>query len=332
LALQFLFELGLHKENALLVSQGKLEESEAKCRTTLFLAAFLYDTLWSWFLGRPRRIALEIVPQSKLHEPADAGMTHLSIWVKLCSFIAQVGDILNAPLPLDYVALSRLSQLRLMIRECQDCLPSGLNDENSKISELDAPAYALNTCFCMLQINILRIPLQLCRPNEYVYIHKDDDMSLPGITPGDSRAIIHENAVRVAQLAKSFVQIHGVEQMVPTMLENIFVAALSLIQHILHNQQLGVSYERDMGLLRFLSLLLEKVEKHYHLACRINHALYSIVENTSLAGTFTHQRCQVKLMESLPDLDNCSNSARYQFDPGLFGSDWVIETTMRETG
>lgn len=309
-------------------------QTEADCRQTLFLATFLYDTIYAWYLGRPRSIPLATV-QSALYldgknDHNNTGMSALHAWAGLCVHMANVGDMFNAPLPLD---LNALSQICATIRTFYYSLPPGLACTDSQMSSLDASAYALNTQFCALQILLHRLPTRHRHPKQDLDPLENDEVVLPGFTQQESLGAIYANAVRIARLVHFLVQIHGIEHIVPTILDNIFVAAVALIRHILRNTHQASSQDRDKLWLQKLSNTLEAVQKHYHMVCGIRAALFYIVEKTPLAGVFKAGSCQgysikggserTHLSPSLGDQEGHDGFlGDFIFEPSVMGGDW----------
>jgi hypothetical protein len=295
MALRMLFDLGIHEDCSLLVKQGKLTTKEAAYRRRLFLAAFLYDTSWAWFLGRPRSIPLPSVTLALSYNDEDlqsnTATPTLDAWVRLCIEIAQAGDILNSSLPLDDFAIERLSQLQAKVGRFPDTLPDNMTWRDSKSSPLHPSGYALHTHISAFQIQLHHIPKQSRHPMHCLDIVEDSKMALNSSTPETSRTIVYENAVRIARLVRLLVQIHGTEQIVPTILDNIFVAAMVLIQHIATSQQLQDedslrAIERDKNWLHILSKTLAEAQKHYAMTLQIRQALSLAMQSTHLADIF----------------------------------------------
>lgn len=257
-------------------------------------------------------------------------MSALHAWAGLCVQVAKVGDMFNAPLPLD---LNALSQIYATIRTFYYSLPPGLACTDSQMSSLDASAYALNTQFCALQILLHRLPTRHRHAKQDLDPLENDEVVLPGFTQQESLGAIYVNAVRIARLVHFLVQIHGIEHIVPTILDNIFVAAVALIRHILRNTHQASSQERDKLWLQKLSNTLEAVQKHYHMACGIRTTLFSIVETTPLAGIFKVGSCQRYSIKggseqtlSSPSLGDRGGHdgvmGDFTFEPSMMGVNW----------
>lgn len=291
-----LVDLGLHEDCSDLVTQGKLTEAEASCRKNLLYSAFIYETVGAWFLGRPRQIPISAVslnfPLSKIYDPADTSTVVFYGWVRLCIQMAFVADIVNDALPLDDEAIQQLSQLCANIQSFQDSLPPGVKWEDSEMSPLHSSAYGLNTQASALQIIIHQIPTRR-RPAQRGLnkpLASQPPVPLSGFTPDLSQRICYDNALRIAQLVRMSVEIHGVENMSPTMLDNMFVAAMVLIRRNLESDLQDWRLDKDSQWLIVLSAALEAVQKHFPMAYRIRFRLSRAVENTSMAEIFNLEK------------------------------------------
>lgn len=291
-----LVDLGLHEDCSDLVTQGKLTEAEASCRKKLLYSAFIYETVGAWFLGRPRQIPISAVslnfPLRNVCDPADTSTVVFYGWVQLCIQMAFVADIVNDALPLDDQAIQQLSQLCANIQSFQDSLPPGVKWEDSEMSPLDSSAYGLNAQAAALQIIIHQIPTR-CRPPKRGLtnpLRSQPPVALSGFNPESSQRICYGNALRIAQLVRMSVKIHGIENMSPTMLDNMFVAAMVLIRRNLESELQDWWLDKDRQWLIVLSEALDAVQKHFPMAYRIRFRLSRAVENTSMADIFNLEK------------------------------------------
>ncbi|KAJ9641713.1 hypothetical protein H2204_002775 [Knufia peltigerae] len=301
-----LVDLGLHEDCSDLVTQGKLTEAEASCRKDLLYSAFIYETVGAWFLGRPRQIPISAVslnfPSREIYDPANTSTVVFYSWVQLCIQMAFVADIVNDALPLDDQAIQQLSQLCANIQSFQDSLPPGVKWEGSTMSPLDSSAYSLNTQAAALQIIIHQIPTRCRRPAKRGLNDNNNNTNPPrvqspsatlsGFEPELSQRICYDNAVRIAQLVRMSVEIHGVENMSPTMLDNMFVAAMVLIRRNLDSTELHQDWwlDKDRQWLVVLSEALDAVQKHFPMAYRIRFRLSRAVENTPMDDIFNLEK------------------------------------------
>lgn len=274
--------------------EGKLTEAEAQCRKNLLYSAFIYETVGAWFLGRPRQIPISAVslnfPTSKIGDPADTATVAFHGWVQLSIQTAFVADILNDALPLDDQAVQQLSQLYTTIQSFQDSLPPGVKWEDSEMLPLDSSAYALNAQVAALQVILHRIPTRCRAASRGLDTLENQPVTLSGFTSDLSKRICYNNALRIAQLVRMCVQIHGIENIAPTMLDNMFVAAMVLIRRTLESDAQDWWPARDRPWLVVLSDALEGVQKHFPMAYRIRFRLSHAVENTSMADIFSLEK------------------------------------------
>lgn len=327
------FDLGLHEDCSDLVKQGKLTQDEAKVRQVLFFAAFQLDSLWSLYFGRPSTISISTVSAvSHVSWGAESDCTSaptLGAWIKHCTIVAEVANVLNNPGPLDCNALNRLSQLFTETRASYDSLSPAIRCKDSQISELDPSAYALNMQYCGLQIVLHRIPALVRFRKRTPDVCNSLQNMLPGFTREDAQTIKHDNAVRIARLAHTYIQIYGIERVHSTMLDNIFVAALSLISHIFVAQNQVTPETRDMQWLRILSDAIQMAQKHYPVVVRMLRTLSSTVENTSLSEMFTSHMGLNSYPEPLSLLQPFSPILDYNHLDDMFMSDFLLEPPMR---
>jgi hypothetical protein len=292
-------------------------------------------------MGRPRNIPLSsltpaLSPGSECFQ-SDTTAPVLHAWARLCVEMAQVEDILNSPLPLDGRMLEQLSQLYTTICTLYDNLPPDLAWHDSQSSPLHASGYALHTQICALQIVLQRIPTRSRHVLQHLDVVEDGEDVLPGFTLETSQTIIYEKAVRIARLVHLLVQVHGVEQIVPTMLDNIFVACMALILHVSSNQQQQEDptlAEGDKQWLRVLSETLESVQKHYSMAYPIRQTLHFAARNTSVADIFRFdgsyednhqvQRDGAEFSNSSLRGPNLHSSASYLGSEDLIISDFAV--------
>jgi hypothetical protein len=315
IASRLVFDLGLHQDCSELVKQGKLRPEEAKVRQVLFFAAFQNDSLWSLYFGRPGTISIPFV--NAAFYVFDGNKTDhttgstLKAWIEHCTIIHEVGSILNNPQPLDRNGINHLSRLYADTLAAYDSLPPAIRWKDLQISELDASAYALNMQYCGLKIILHRIPVLLRFRQKTPDLHGLLPSTLPGFTREESQTIKYENAVRIAQLLHSFLQMYGVEKLHSTMLDNMFVAASTISRHILAAQTRGTTTSKDMRWLRILSNAMMTAQPHFPVTLQMIQTISNTLENTCLSGLFTsHLRLNVNskfppvLQPSIPNVEH----------------------------
>jgi len=282
IACGLLVDLGLHVECSDLVKNDKLTPIEADFRTVLLLGTFVYATLWSLYLGRPNCISLPVLRAVHRATAKSSNIDSLHVWVGLCMQMLDIINILNGPSSLAALngnSLQRLWELESGLRSFSNTLPPDLAYKSSQRMELDANAYGLQMQFCGIQITLHQVMMK----SEHV-------SQSPGCrqrrTPEQLQAIVHENAVRIARLSLSYTRIFGLENIITVMLDNMFVAAIAFISHILRLQQQGQPTEKDVHWLRLLSETLEAAGDHHPVTARMRSSLAQVVERTPLAHLF----------------------------------------------
>lgn len=286
IACRLVFDLGLPESCDDLITQGRMSAAEGRFRHTLFLGSYVFDKLWSLYLGRPSAIPVYMLEAAHQRCIASgwSGPETLEPWVGLCTDMSEVTDILNSTTPLDLVARERLVDLDTRIRHRSEALPPTLMLQEDKVAELPVHAYGL-----YIQFNGIRIVLHRLLSKATAHDNTNTGIPSPESARLDhSRAIMHESAVRIARLVSAYQQICGIENAITVMLDNVYVAAAVLISHLLRlvPHDTSTSTHRDLHWLRSLADMLTKAQKHYPVTARMRATLSSFVENTALAGTF----------------------------------------------
>lgn len=283
------YDLGFHEDCSDLVKNHKITEAEAKARKVFLIAAFQNDSLWSLYFGRPGTISSAVIRETSY---ISNGFDHsspsptLDAWVQHCILVSEIASVLNSPTPFDRQSLDQLSQLFKKTQNAYQSLPSALIFRESQVPEFDSWAYALNMQYCGLQIILHRIPTLIRLRKRVLDVQNQHQNTLPGFTLEESQSIKHENAVRIAILFRSYIQIHGIERLHSVMLDNLFVAIFTLVQYMLGKQNQNPTVVRDMQWLRVLAGAMELAQKHFPVLFRMRRTMSSTVENTFLAGMF----------------------------------------------
>lgn len=275
IACRLLFDLGLHEDCSKLVKEGILSEADAKLRKELFLSSFVHDCLWALYLGRPCCVPLQSVNKvEKSNIPPTLGH-----WVELCTYIAELTDILNGfgPLVMDDHTVDRLQSLSARIDNSYKSLPGPLSPLN--VAGLHETAYGLNMQYCGIQIVLHRAIIKALCSNEAI---DPQDARI-----GTSRRITEENAMSICQLVLAYREIFGVENFITVMLDNMYIAVGTLITHALHPPENESAAIPD--LIRYLRIICETfdaLQKHYVVAEKMRQTLATVTENTILASIF----------------------------------------------
>lgn len=207
------------------------------------------------------------------------------MWVQLCLQMLDIIEILNEP-PEDRRPdrMLRLCSCEMKIQSTFDGLPPEFSFEDGRIDELDADAYAPYMQYLGIQIMIHR---NMAKTGDLDFSANSGEMQPKSLD--HIHAVMHENAVRIAKLVQYFQQIFGVEGMVTVMLDNVFVAAVALISHILRIQQQARPIDKDTRWLQSLSQALVSVEKHYPITRNMRSSLAQMVTNTSISHIFPYK-------------------------------------------
>ena len=285
---RMVFDLGLQESCSDLINRGKMSQAEGLSRHILFLGAFVYDKLWSLYLGRPSSIPISYLTsaQRRIAEQGWEIPATLIGWAGLSADISEVTDILNSDTPLDWHSLDSLAELDNRISQRCVALPDHLQLNESRVSDLTASAYGLNIQFRGIRILVNRILTK-------GIMHNSNSLASPQRERiQHSRNVMRENAITIAKMVYVYQQIFGIENVITVMLDNMYVATALLISHILRMEQQdpmlppNPSTEMDVRWLRCLADMLQKAQKHYQVTSRMRYTLCNLVAGTSLAGTF----------------------------------------------
>jgi hypothetical protein len=282
------FDLGLQESCSDLINRGKMSQAEGLSRHILFLGAFVYDKLWSLYLGRPSSIPISHLTsaQRRIAEQRWEIPATLIAWAGLSADISEVTEVLNSDTPLDWHSLDSLAELDNRISQRCAALPDHLQLNESRVSDLTANAYGLNIQFRGIRILVNRI---LTRG----IMHNSNSLASPQRERVQHcRNVMRENAITIAKMVSVYQQIFGIENVITVMLDNMYVAAALLISHILRMEQQdpmlppNPATDMDVRWLRCLADMLHKAQKHYSVTSRMRYTLSNLVADTSLAGTF----------------------------------------------
>lgn len=281
---RMIFDLGLQESCTELIAQGKLSHGEALYRHVLFVGAYVYDKLWSLYLGRPSAIPDTVLTVAQ-NRTAQQGWTvpaTLDAWSGLSTDISEVTEILNGAGPLDWTSMERLTELDAKISRRCEALPPSLQLDENRISDLSANLYSIHIQFRGIRIILHRLLTQ-ATPHSISHQTTSRDYNVDR-----SRAIMHESAVCIARLVSVYHQIFGIENVVTVMLDNMFVAAAMLVSHVLRLEQSDpmISTDADVQWIKCLADMLCSAQKHYPVTARMRSTLGAVVQDTSLSGMF----------------------------------------------
>lgn len=199
-------------------------------------------------------------------------------WVHLCSYIAELTDMLNGfGSVVNDDTVRRLSDLSTRIDDAHKSLPLEFSSHNA--SGLHETAYGLNMQFCGIQILLHRAIIKArCGGG---------DVNSQGPQIDRSRRAMEENAVVICQLVLAYREIFGVETFITVMLDNMYIAVGTLVAHVLQPPNHGPSIVGDpVRYMRIVNETFESLQKYYPVAEKMQRTLRMVTENTVLAGTF----------------------------------------------
>ncbi|KAK4499764.1 hypothetical protein PRZ48_007950 [Zasmidium cellare] len=313
MATRMIFDLGLHGSCSALVAQGRLTLADKVSRHVLFLGAYVYDTLWGLYLGRPSSIPVSMLKaaQSRGDDLNWSTPISLEAWVGLGTEIAEATEVLNNnAVPLASSAMDHLADLDARISRRLEQLPSTLTFDADQISELAVEAYGL-------QIQLRGIRIVLHKRLSQTMIANNAGSTMPeSPSLSHSRTVMHDSAVMIARLTSTYQRIFGIENVITVMLDNMFVAAALLVTYVLNLQRTDSSQstESDIMWLHCLSDMLQRAQKHYPVTARMLSTLSTLVHGTSMAGIFGES----------PQAKQISAPADASTNNLLAGTDWSV--------
>ncbi|KAL6240263.1 hypothetical protein RBB50_012829 [Rhinocladiella similis] len=277
IATGLLVDLGLHVEAARFARIEDMTQVETDFRGKLLLGIFVYATLWSLYLGRPNLISSPVLMAVQRVANARSKNNTLIIWVKLCLQMLGIIEILNTPLAArQQDANSRLVVHEVSLRSTFDGLPPQLAFDDRHIEALDPEAYGVNMQHLGMQVTLLRA-MAKSRPSP----DDPDPERLERI-----QTMMHDNAIQIARLMLSYWRTFGLENIVMVMLDNVYLAVVTLISHVARMRQLSRPIENDVRWVRSLYDVVESVEKHYPITRRMRSSLGHVIERKLVADVF----------------------------------------------
>ncbi|UPK89188.1 hypothetical protein LCI18_000123 [Fusarium solani-melongenae] len=285
IACRLLFDLGLHEDCSQLVESGILTQADADLRHQLFLVAFIYDKQWALYLGRPGCVPLVSLEQRVSHDGPANSLSSLNHWVTLCKFVSEATNLLNGfGAFLDSESIDKLWELSSRISAAQVLLPPELSPKH--IPEVSITAYSLNIQFYAIQIVLHRAIVKMLSQNSEGANH-DHTAEVK-----KSRQALYDNASHICHLILTYREMYGVEKIITIMLDSMYMAASTLIAHILqpparHREHgHGMSDPNALQMLNMIAETTSALQKHYPVTEKMRQTLSRITENTVLAGSF----------------------------------------------
>lgn len=303
IAATLLIDLALHEDTVRYARRNNVSPQETEFRKSLLLGTFVYSMRWSLYLNRPITITTPVLRAVRAVTVQYSGDTTLYMWVQLCLHTLEVIEVLNEPLGERQPDRNlRLCSCEMELLSIFDGLPPEFSFDDSRIDELDVDAYGPYMQYFSMQITVHRA---MIKAGEFNFPASD------GLQPKSldhMNTAMHKNAIRTARLVLSFQQISGVENMVITMLENIHVASVALISHILRVQQQHQPIDKDVRWLQALFQALISVEKHYPITRKMSSSLIQVVVNTPISQIFADKNLMTPAAGSAQRSDGLDGS------------------------
>ncbi|PKY02732.1 hypothetical protein P168DRAFT_305981 [Aspergillus campestris IBT 28561] len=145
-----------------------------------------------------------------------------------------------------------------------DALPPALF---ASVGELDMAGYTYNTQFHSVKIVLHRALLQSTLGQDHENAAPINDTYQ--YTPSNSSKVIYESAVYLTNSILTYKEIFGPDKMVPLMVYSIYMAATSLVNHVLSLHNLGAPADRDEKRIRLLIDTLTQIRAHFPVASRM---------------------------------------------------------------
>lgn len=302
IACRMISDLGLHEttdDTEIVGTQSCHLLSSVALRRALLCCAVTYEGVWCTYLGRPSCISMSAMNTAVSRQVylTDSGSSVLDAWVGLCEPMAEVTEILNNSCLSNRVALDHLSKLDSRLHTWYESLPPELTCSNSQIVDLDVKAYGLQMQFCKIQI-------LLHQPSGMIDLYADVDARLegassvhnlgksvrggvlPGWTQEQSREVVYQSAGRIVRLFLTYRQLFGVDSIPSIMLDNISLAARTLISHNLQLPDSQAASERDITWLLMILGTMEALRIYYPFTQRMIGSLALMVKGTPLEYVF----------------------------------------------
>ncbi|KAF3011724.1 hypothetical protein E8E14_010161 [Neopestalotiopsis sp. 37M] len=213
---------------------------------------------------------------------ANCDNNSLACWVNLCTRISEVAECLNTSgASLNRNRVEELLHVDHKILNSYDLIPRSISSQHCRLSELEQSAYGLNIQFHGIRIVLHRALIRVIKKQQ-------PPISSDCLRMEKSRVTMHENAVGICRLVLAYREIFGIQNFITIMLDNMYIAASTLVSHIVHPPTTYQSTlaSDDMQLLRVLSSSMESAQKHYPVAEKMRSTLARITRNTELSGLF----------------------------------------------
>ncbi|KAJ3545707.1 hypothetical protein NM208_g2392 [Fusarium decemcellulare] len=288
-ACRMLSDLGLHElASSPTTTRGEADESDLAY--ALLSACFVYEGVWTLYLGRPSCIPRSFVSvvDSRCREGRRSDSPWLNAWVGLCVPMDEITHALNDQSLSKAARCDLLRKLFKRVQEWYDKLPPELAYNENRLTSMDLAGYGLHTQFCKVQILIRRALSNSYNPRKRQHSQMICGENT-GEPPDHSQAIIYQYALRIARLVVTYREVFGLEKIPSIVLDNAVVAATVMVQHLnkAENEQ---DRQNQMVWLRQLVKSMEAVQPHFPIVGRMLDSLKHICGKGAVSDIFTPGR------------------------------------------
>jgi hypothetical protein len=286
MACRLISDLGLHDENFHSRSFNGSVQLFHTFRRALLTACVAYDELWSLYLGRP-----SCIPQSshiRRLSNGDSTNAMLDAWLGLCGPMSEVGAFLNTSPNADQSTVNRLSELDSQLVSWYAALPPELAVDENDVANLDPRAFGLHMQYCRVRMLLHRGSIIGSSRKRKYDGNQSQTLVLNGWTHEKSQQLVYRNALRIARLGVTYRNIYGIENTPSVMLDNLYMAARTLITQLLWQpEEDSRASEADVEWLKLLDDILEALQVHFPITIRMRKTLSQLIEGTRFSSLFS---------------------------------------------
>ncbi|KAF5010041.1 hypothetical protein FDECE_3759 [Fusarium decemcellulare] len=263
---------------------------ESDLAYALLSACFVYEGVWTLYLGRPSCIPRSFVSvvDSRCREGRKSDSPWLNAWVGLCVPMDEITHALNDQSLSKAARCDLLRKLFKTVQEWYDKLPPELAYNENRLTSMDLAGYGLHTQFCKVQILIRRALSNSYNPRKRQHSQMICGQDT-GEPPDHSQAIIYQYALRIARLVVTYREVFGLEKIPSIVLDNAVVAATVMVQH-LNKAENEHDRQTQMVWLRQLVKSMEAVQPHFPIVGRMLDSLKHICGKGAVSDIFTPGR------------------------------------------
>ncbi|KAK6385516.1 hypothetical protein LTS17_001084 [Exophiala oligosperma] len=276
MACRLIITLGLHQDCSELTNSGFLSKEDALARQRMTYGVFVYEQTWSLFLGRPSSLKASHIQHPFLPSGCSSYQAHLLAgWVDLCTLIRKVVNTCTCIKHHFQSCLPKCKQLEEALRSWERNLPPELAWSGKDPVSWPPSLCALYMQFCNIQL-LLHRTVSSCQRD-----FRMPDLDAWPYSRQDSRKIMHENAVKIAQTLEVRRLAFEDWGFATLMLDIIFTAASTLITCMASNGNQKSALSDHKCLIGVLGVC-EGLQTNYPVVKRMVSVLNSMLESTGL--------------------------------------------------